>query len=78
VGSLLVVTAFVLLWVETFKLNLPKENIYRIAVMIEAAGVIVYAMHLFTQSLPVLDVVGFLLFVAAFVLLYLGIILKDF
>ena len=39
---------------------------------------IVYVVHLFPQSLPYLDTVAFLLFVAAFVLLSLGLTLKGF
>jgi hypothetical protein len=68
--------AFVLLWARAISLNLPKNNVSRIALIIEAAGVIVYIVHLFPKSPSYLDVAGFLLFVAAFVLLCLGIIHK--
>lgn len=77
-GSALVVVAFVLLCVGLRRLNLPKKITFWAAVIIEAVGMIVYVVHLFPQSLPYLDTVAFLLFVAAFVLLSLGLTLKGF
>ena len=68
-GSLLVVTAFILLFVEIMKINPRKDATFWSAVMIEAFGMVVYVIHLLPRSLPILDMTGFLLFVAAFILL---------
>ena len=69
-GSLLIVTAFVLLFANTMKLYPPKKITFWSAVIIEAVGMVIYVVHLFPHSLPILDMVGFLFFVAAFILLY--------
>jgi tellurite resistance protein TehA-like permease len=53
------------------KLNLPKKVTFWAAVVIAAVGVVAYVVHLFPQSLPIMDMMGFLLFVAAFILLCL-------
>lgn len=67
-GSLLVVTAFILLCAESMKLT-PQNATFWGAVIVETVGMVIYVMHLFTQSLAIMDMVGFLLFVAAFILL---------
>jgi hypothetical protein len=59
------------------KLNLPKKNTFWAAVVIAAVGVVVYIVHLFSQSIPYMQPVAFLLVVAAFVLLCLGLTLKG-
>lgn len=59
------------------KLNLPKTNTFWAAVIIAAVGVVVYVVHLFTQSVPYLQPVAFLLVVVAFVLLCLGLTQKG-
>lgn len=76
-GSFLVVAAFVLLYAKSMKLNPPKKTTFWAAVIIEAVGIFVYVAHLFPQSLPIMDVMGFLLFVTAFILLWLTLILKG-
>lgn len=58
-------------------LNPPKKNTFWVAMVIEAVGVVIYVVHLFPQSLPILDLAGFLLFVAAFILVYRDLILKG-
>jgi peptidoglycan/LPS O-acetylase OafA/YrhL len=72
VGSLLVVAAFILLYVESRKRNPPKKATFGAAAGVEAIGIVVYVMHLFPQSPPIMDMIGFLLFVAAFFLLCLA------
>ena len=59
------------------KLNLPKTNTFWAAVIIAAVGVVVYAVHLFAQSVPYLQPVAFLLVLVAFVLLCLGLTQKG-
>jgi hypothetical protein len=59
------------------KLNPPKKNTFWAAVIIAAAGVVVYVVHLFAQKVPYLQPVAFLLVVIAFVLLCLGLIIKG-
>ena len=59
------------------RLNPPKKNTFWIAVGLAAAGVIVYIVHLFMQSVRYVQPVAFLLLLAAFVLLCLGLILKG-
>lgn len=68
-GSLLVVAAFVLLCAKSMKLNSAPNATFWVAVIVEVVGMVVYVMHLFPQSLPIMDMAGFLLFVAAFGLL---------
>jgi hypothetical protein len=58
-------------------LNLPKKNTFWMAVIIAAVGVVVYVVHLFAQKVPYLQPVAFLLVVAAFVLLCLGLTMKG-
>jgi hypothetical protein len=60
------------------KLNLPKKNTFLSAVLIAAVGVVVYIVHLFAKSIGYLQPVAFVLVVAAFVLLCLGLTLKGF
>lgn len=69
-GSLLVVAAFVFLFTESMKSGPPTNATFWAALIVEAVGMVVYVVHLFARSLPVLDVTGFLLFLAAFILLY--------
>ncbi len=66
-------------------LNLPKKNTFWAAVVIAALGVVVYIMHLvgndlylFPKYVPYLQPIAFLLVVAAFVMLCLGLTLKGF
>jgi uncharacterized membrane protein YqhA len=47
------------------------------SVIIAALGVVVYAVHLFAQNIAYLQPFAFLLVVVAFVLLCLGITLKN-
>ena len=74
VGSLLVVSSFILLCAETIKYNPSKKAKLGTALVVEAVGLVVYVWHLFPQSLPIMDMIGFLLFVAAFILLCLSLI----
>jgi len=60
------------------KLNPPKKNTFWAAVVIAAAGVVVYAVHLFAMNVPYLQPAAFLLVLAAFVLLCLGLTMKGF
>ena len=59
------------------KLNLPKKNTFWASVVVAAIGVIVYIVHGFAPTIPHLSLVGFLLVLAAFVLLCLGLTLKG-
>jgi hypothetical protein len=66
------------------KINLPMKKTFWAAVIIEAAGVVVYAVHLITAYLvkggrliPALQPVAMLLAVIGFVLLCLGLTLKG-
>lgn len=77
VGSLLVVAAFILLFAKSIKGNPPKKATFWAAVAIEAVGMVVYVVHLFPQVSPIMDMMGFLLFVAAFILLSLGLNPKE-
>jgi uncharacterized sodium:solute symporter family permease YidK len=64
------------------KLNLPRKNTFWAAVVIAAAGVIVYGVHLITlylfkMNVQHLQLIAFLLVLAAFVLLCLGMIKRG-
>ena len=64
------------------KLNLPKKNTFWIAVGIAAAGIVVYLVHLITfylvkVNIPHLELLAFLLELAAFGLLFLGLTRKG-
>lgn len=64
------------------KLNLPKKTTFWAAMVIAIAGVIAYGGHLITFYLirvnyPHLELIAFLLELAAFILLTLGLIRKG-
>jgi hypothetical protein len=59
------------------KLNPPKKNTFWVSVAIAAIGVIIYIVHGFAQTIPHLSLIGFLLVLAGFVLLCLGLTLKG-
>jgi type IV secretory pathway TrbL component len=59
------------------KLNLPKKNTFWAAVVVAAAGVFAYVLHvvmfyLFKVNIIHLELIAFLLELAAFILLFLG------
>ncbi len=58
------------------KLNLPKKTTFWASVIIAAVGVVVGVVYKFTIT-PFLNTVAFLLVVAAFVLICLGLTLKG-
>lgn len=58
------------------RLNPPKKITFWISIAMAAVGVILYAVDLFV-AVPYLGGIGFLLVVAAFVLLCLGLTLKG-
>jgi hypothetical protein len=58
-------------------LKSPMIRIFWASVIIAALGVVVYAVHLFAQNIAYLQPFAFLLVVVAFVLLCLGITLKN-
>ncbi|MGD0752938.1 MAG: hypothetical protein ABSA23_16215 [Anaerolineales bacterium] len=65
------------------KFKLPKKNTFWAAVIIAAVGVVVYIVHLSSylphiRYIPLLQPVAFLLVVVAFLLLCMGLTLKDF
>jgi hypothetical protein len=59
------------------KLNLPKNSTFWAAVIIAAVGVVVYAVHIFVQTIPYLGAASFLLVLGAFVLICLGLTIKG-
>lgn len=59
------------------RLNPPKKITFWISVAAAAVGVIIYIVHLFATAIPYLQPVAFVLVVAAFILLCLGLILKG-
>jgi ABC-type polysaccharide/polyol phosphate export permease len=59
------------------KLSPPKKNTFWAAVIVAAVGVVVYAVHVFAQSIPHLQLIAFLLVLVAFVLLCLGLTQKE-
>jgi CHASE2 domain-containing sensor protein len=62
---------------EPMKLNLPKKTTFWASLIIAVAGMVVGAVHQFA-NIPYLNFVAFLLVVAAFVLICLGLTLKGF
>jgi Na+-translocating ferredoxin:NAD+ oxidoreductase RnfA subunit len=58
-------------------LNLPKKTTFWISVAIAAVGVIVEAVHLIVKDSIFLGGISFILVIAAFVLLCLGLTLKG-
>lgn len=69
-GSLLLVVAFVILLAKSVRLKLTQKKMFKASLIIEVAGGVVYIMHLILLSLRFLDLLSFLLFVVAFVLLF--------
>ena len=65
----MVIAAFILLCAESMKLSPPRNAAFWGTVIVETVGMVVYVIHLFPKSLPVFDMLSFLLFVAAFILL---------
>jgi zinc transporter ZupT len=68
--------------VKSMKLNLPKKTTFWAAVVIAIAGVIVYVIHLITfylfkVNIIHMELIAFLLELAAFILLYLGLTMKG-
>lgn len=59
------------------KLNPPRKITFWVAVIIAAAGVVVYAVHLLARNILYLQPAAFLLVVVAFVLLCLGLTIKG-
>ena len=64
-------------------INLPKKSTFWTAVTITAIGWLVYAVHLFAQfilrvQILHLQMIAFVLVSIAFVLLFLGLTLKNF
>ena len=58
-------------------LKLPKMSTFWASVVIAAAGVLVYVVHLFARNILHLQPVAFFLVVVAFGLLCLGLIVKS-
>jgi hypothetical protein len=58
-------------------LNAPKTNTFWAAVVIAAVGVVIYIVHLIARGIPYLQPVAFLLVVVAFILICLGLTIKD-
>jgi hypothetical protein len=60
------------------KLNPPKKITFWAAVIIAAAGLVVYALHSFVfNKIPFLGGVGFVLVGVAFILICLGLLIKG-
>ena len=59
------------------RLNPPKKITFWVAVGVAALGVVVEIVHLLARSVGYLSAVSFVLVLAAFVLLVLGLILKG-
>jgi hypothetical protein len=47
------------------------------AVIVQVVGMVVYVLRLFPQSLAIMDMAGFLLFVAAFILLCMSLLINP-
>jgi hypothetical protein len=67
---------------EPMNINLPKKNTFWAAVIITLIGWLVYAVHLFAQfilrvQILHLQMIAFVLVSIAFVLLFLGLTIKD-
>ncbi len=59
------------------KLNPPKKITFWAAVAIAVVSVIVYIVHILATQIAYLGAIGFVLLLAAFVLLCLGLIIKG-
>lgn len=59
------------------KLNPPKNVTFWIATILGAAGLVVGLVHNLTRTIPWLGTIGFVLVCAAFVLLFLGLLIKG-
>jgi hypothetical protein len=59
------------------RLNPPKKITFWISVAAAAVSLILYIVHFFDGSIPFLGGIGYLLLLAAFVLLVLGLIIKG-
>jgi hypothetical protein len=59
------------------KLNLPKKITFWASVIIAVVGVVVYLVHVLNTAIPYLGAAGFLIVVAAFILMCLGLTVKG-
>ena len=59
------------------RLNPPKKITFWVAVAIAIVGLLVYIVHLAAQSIPYLQPVAFLMVLVAFLLLFLGLLIKG-
>ena len=59
------------------KLNPPKKNTFWAALVIAAASLVAFIVHLFVNSIPFLGGVSYLLLLVAFTLLCLGLTIKG-
>jgi len=69
-GSLLLGIAFILLLAQSIRLKLTQKKMFWSSLIVEVAGGVVYIMHLIFHSLRFLDLLSFLLFIVAFILLF--------
>jgi hypothetical protein len=76
-GSLLVVAASVMLFIQAIKFHLTEKITFMVALIVEAMGGVVYIVHLFPHSSPILDLGAFVLFVTAFTLFCLDLLIKP-
>ncbi len=59
------------------QLNIPKMSTFWAAIVLAVVSVIVYAVHLFMQSVPYMQPAAFLLLLIGFGLLVLGLVRKG-
>jgi len=59
------------------KINLPKKATFWASVVIAVIGLIAFVVHLFAINIPYLGMAGFILIVAAYALIFLGLTIKG-
>ena len=59
------------------RLNPPKRITFWVSAALAAVSVIVYIVHLIVITIPYLGAVGYVVLLAAFVLLFLGLLIKG-
>lgn len=77
-GSFLLFISYLLLWISTSNQASHNKKIFRMSMIIEGLGIVVYIIHILPESKWFWDILGFLLFLLAYLLLFKSSFDNDF
>lgn len=77
-GSFLLFISYLLLWISTSNQASHNNKIFRLSMIIEGLGIVVYICHILPESKWFWDILGFLLFLLAYLLLFKSSFDNDF